>query len=153
MQTDLTMAVPVHANRVSPLFDTATTLLIVKISNGEEKERRFIPIEHQPSPTRPKYIEHLGVNVLVCGAISASLHRQIEFLKIQVIPCIAGDADDVVAAYIGKRLLKGQGFMMPGCGGKKKRHRGGCGGASQGRGCGGARDKNIFSNHYTGEEQ
>lgn len=130
-------AVPVHANRISPLFDTSTTLLEVMIQDGEEKGRRLLDITGQPAVARPKYLHTTGINVLICGAISSSLHMQIEFMDIEVIPCVAGEADEVIEAYIEGRLLKDERFMMPGCGGVRSGGHGRSGGGAGQAGAGG----------------
>jgi predicted Fe-Mo cluster-binding NifX family protein len=64
------IAVPICQGRVSPVFDVATRLLVVRLKGGVEVERREVALfEDQPAGI-VRTLEELGVGTLVCGAIS-----------------------------------------------------------------------------------
>lgn len=55
-----------------------------------------------------------GVEVLICGAISNQLHTRLKWMRIRVIPFIAGDISQVSQAWIEDGLMV-KSFAMPGC--------------------------------------
>jgi len=117
------IALPEWNGRVSPVFDTAGRLIVVRIEAGAERGREAVPIrEERPGP-RAMLMSETGVSTLICGAVSNGMARAIEAVGITVIPWIAGDIDEVVAAYINGGL-DGPAFRMPGCrGGRMRRGR------------------------------
>jgi predicted Fe-Mo cluster-binding NifX family protein len=109
------VAIPLWQGRVSPVFDEASRLLLVEISNGREKCRHeeFLTVE---SPfERAFVVRRLRVDLLICGMISQSLHTALASAGIRIIPHICGPMEDVIAAFFDGRLESGA-MTMPGCG-------------------------------------
>lgn len=121
------VALTAWENRISPVFDAAKTLLIAEIRDG-----KIVSMRHEPMD--PVWISHLadrlcglGVDVLICGAISRVPSTIIEASGIQLIPFIGGAIDDVLAAYARNGRIAAE-FFMPGCGrGQRRKGRGACG--------------------------
>jgi len=122
------IAVPVCSERVSPVFDTCVSLLVVE--TDEQNNILFRQI-YNMSPicraARAQYLRDLGVNALICGAVSRPLYNHIAYLGIDVISCIAGDVEEVIGAYLAGRLPD-PAFIMPGGFGGGRMGRGGHGG-------------------------
>jgi predicted Fe-Mo cluster-binding NifX family protein len=119
------IAVPNCQGRVSPVFDVATRLLLVRLKGEADLERREVVLfEKQPDQIVRCLVE-MGVDVLVCGAISRELQMTLESAGIKVLPHICGEVGSVLAAYRAGKLQGGQ-FVMPGC---CRRRRGGRRGA------------------------
>ena len=59
----------------------------------------------------------LGVEVLVCGAISRSLHVIVASYGIQIVPFVASDLHEVIQAWLAGHLVH-YAFAMPGCYGR-----------------------------------
>ncbi len=59
-------------------------------------------------------LSELGIEVLICGAISQNDAFLIEAANIRLIPFIAGDADRILELYAGGRPIIPR-FLMPGC--------------------------------------
>ena len=59
-------------------------------------------------------LEQLGVDVVICGAISRCLSRHLEMRGIQVVSFVSGDVDEVLRAYASGTLGDHR-FLMAGC--------------------------------------
>jgi len=108
------VAMPVYQGNISNVFDFAYTLLIVDIENGAEKNRCEVALLRQSLPQRAGQLKNLGVDVLVCGAISKALTNMVTASGIQVLSYVTGRVDDVLQAYLTGKLVQPQ-FAMPGC--------------------------------------
>ena len=101
--------------RISPLFDSARTLLIADIERGRIAGTQRAFFESESGFSRAARLDELGVDVLICGGISDCYSRLIEGRKIRVISFAAGSVDEVLDAYMEGILLEER-FRMPGCG-------------------------------------
>lgn len=131
------IALPEWNGRISPVFDTAGRLIIVRIEGGAETGRESLAIFEEQSGPRAMRLAQLGVSTLICGAVSNGMARAVEAAGIAIIPWVAGDIDEVIAAFIAG-TLDIPAFRMPGCGGGRMR-RGRCGPGGRGRGGGAGR--------------
>jgi len=130
----MTVAFAVWENRISPVFDTAGTLLLADVADGQVANRRYEPVAAVALVEKVSRLRQLGVGVLVCGAISRPLADMIAAEGVRLVPFVAGGVEEVVDAY-ARGLLPAPAFMMPGCG---RRRRGRFG---RGRGRGGGRGR------------
>lgn len=114
------IAVPVWGERVSPLLDAASRLLIVEVDRRGEIARFQMALDESEPNRKAFRIREMGVDVLICGAVSDLVSRALVAAGIHIISEISGGACDVVDSF-----LKGAGFdsrlLMPGC--KRKRSR------------------------------
>ena len=124
------VAITIWDGRVSPVFDTAQELCIGQVEGNVLHNRTM---EYLKLPTPEQRIERicaLKVNVLICGAISRPLAARLNAVGIQLISFVAGNVEDILSAYLQKRLPTSS-FAMPGCGrgqGHRLHHRhGNCG--------------------------
>jgi predicted Fe-Mo cluster-binding NifX family protein len=120
------IAVPNCQGRVSPVFDVAARLLVIRVKGGAEQERREnVLFEKQPNGIVRSLVE-LGVDVLICGAISQELELLLKKAGVRVVADICGEIDAVMAAYGAGGLEKPE-FLMPGCCGRRwgRMHRAG----------------------------
>jgi len=126
-----TLAIPVWNDHVSTTFDFAGRLLVVEADGEREVSRREVALGDESAERKARRIRDLAVQVVLCGAISQPLSRAVSQAGIQVIPYVAGEVDNVLAAYLCGRLAEPR-FLQPGCrpGARRRwRHRGGfCGG-------------------------
>ena len=65
------VAIPTWTGRVSPVFDVAKRLLVVKLEGGGEVSREEAVIEETQFMARAKAVTQLGIDVLICGAFPA----------------------------------------------------------------------------------
>jgi predicted Fe-Mo cluster-binding NifX family protein len=77
--------------------------------------RREVQMVATTIPQRAQELMHLGVDVIVCGALSDILYSLLKGKGLHLICGIAGDLDAVVAAYQDGTLGRAC-FRMPGTG-------------------------------------
>ena len=88
------LAVPIWEGRISPVFDVARHLLLVEAENGLERSREERAVgEHSPYSWVPMLAE-LGVDSLICGAITEALSAALTGHGIRVIPWIRGEVEE-----------------------------------------------------------
>ena len=120
--------------RVAPVFDVAHQVLVVEAEEHRVvRETREVLPEEDPA-RKALRLKELGIDQLVCGAISRTLHALVSAQGIRVTSFIAGDLDEIVRAWVTDDLSEDR-FAMPGCGGRGRRGQGG--GRRRGQGFGG----------------
>jgi predicted Fe-Mo cluster-binding NifX family protein len=107
------LAIPIWNDRVSSAFDFAHRLLLVDIERGRETGRAEISLLPESISERANRLKTLGVEVLICGAISRSLASQVRASGVKVLPYVVGQVDDILKAYLIGRLTQPQ-FALPG---------------------------------------
>jgi predicted Fe-Mo cluster-binding NifX family protein len=115
------IAIPIWDDKVSPVLDTASRLLIVEIEDRNEASRFEIYLDEQDLSRRCLRIRGMEVDILICGAISRHFARMLMASGVSVIHDISGHPEDVLKAYLRGNLLHSE-FLMPGCKGNKERH-------------------------------
>jgi predicted Fe-Mo cluster-binding NifX family protein len=105
------LAVPIWGDRVSPLFDVARRLLLVEVDRGQV----ISTMEHDVAATdRVRSTTQLGVDLLICGAVSRELEQKLVSAGVEVIGDICGAVEEVVDAFLADALGQER-FTMPGC--------------------------------------
>lgn len=117
------VAVTSWAGRVSPVCDVAKCLVLLEVEQGREVARSEQNLDASDFSRRAKRIAGIGVDILICGAISYPLEGMLNKSGIRVIPWICGDVEDVLEAFLCGRL-SGSAFLMPGCCGRRRRFHG-----------------------------
>jgi predicted Fe-Mo cluster-binding NifX family protein len=117
------LAVPEHQGRVAPVFDCCKRLMIVlQMPRADELLQRE-EWAALPRMSRAARLAELKVELLVCGGISCWMEDQIRRYGIRMIPWIAGDVWEVLAALRQGQILEPQ-YAMPGRGACTRRRRG-----------------------------
>jgi predicted Fe-Mo cluster-binding NifX family protein len=124
-------ALAVWDGRMSPVFDVSREALILTIEDGAVIARRTEDLVTPTAALKLDRLAALGVETLICGAISEPLRHALTTKGVTVIGFVAGDIDDVVEAFLAGTLPT-PALSMPGCCGTQNRFR-------EGRGRGGER--------------
>lgn len=127
------VAIPVWQGRVSPVFDVAGQLLLVELDDGRELGRRCEPLPDESPEQRAGRLAELGVQTLICGAISRPLEALLGVGRVEVVPRVCGDVEEVLRAFTAGALEDGR-FAMPGCCGQNRGWRRGRGRCRRGHG-------------------
>ena len=114
------IAIPIWNDKISPVLDTALRLLIVELDGGREVSRVEIFLDEQDLSRKCLRIQRLGIDVLICGAISRTFSRTLMGSGVNIIPGISGPAEDVLQASLDGTLSQSR-FLMPGCRGEALR--------------------------------
>lgn len=105
---DVRIAIPEFMGRVAPVLDACTRLLITTAS-----ESRHFPVECSCMNDRLAAFTNLGVQVVICGALSTFLANFLKEKNIRLIYGISGDIEEVLQAYLQGYLHRDH-FRMPG---------------------------------------
>ena len=111
------VALTVWESRISPVFDCAQMLLIADIENQIVNGRWYKPFLSEFPSLRGAELFDLGIDVLICGAISQVFANTIEAYGIRIFPFVTGDPNQVLDAYLSGTLRNAD-FQMPGFGAK-----------------------------------
>jgi predicted Fe-Mo cluster-binding NifX family protein len=118
------VALTVWNGRISPVFDVSRKILILDVSHGSVTGQREEPLEGIDPVQKARKLVEWEVRKLICGAISRPLAGLFATYGIRTIPFIAGDAEEVIEAYLARKLPN-RSMAMPGCcGGGRRRYPG-----------------------------
>jgi len=113
------IAIPCWNDRVSPIFDVARTIRVVDLDTDRDLvvADSIYPLERgRPTST----LDALGVDLLVCSAISPAVESAVWVLGVEVMSDICGSPDEIVQALAaGDAELSG--FRSPGSRKKPRR--------------------------------
>ena len=119
MVPQMRFAVPIWEGRVSPVFDVATQLLVVEVIAGEAA---FTEEHRIWGADRAGAVAELGIDLLICGAISRQLEDSLLASGVGVIAEVRGPVNDVIRAYLAGSIIQPS-FLMPGCHSRWRRGR------------------------------
>jgi predicted Fe-Mo cluster-binding NifX family protein len=110
----VTIAIPISQERISPLLDTAARLLLVTLQRGKEMARKIFALGPLSPEALADSVAELGVDVMLCAALSKPLLRALERRGVRVKPHLCGETEAVLQAFCCDRLNRPE-FRMPGC--------------------------------------
>jgi predicted Fe-Mo cluster-binding NifX family protein len=95
-------------NRISPVFDVADRLILIDVEDGREVHRESLRLEDCDPFRRTRALSDLGVDVLLCGAVSHGLEKALVAAGIQVLGFLGGKLESIVSAFIDGQLNDGR---------------------------------------------
>jgi predicted Fe-Mo cluster-binding NifX family protein len=101
-------------NRVSPVLDTAASLTVVDVGAAAESGRTLVRLGEAGLCGRARQMGGLGLDVLICGALSRPLYEALMVAGVEVVAFVAGDVSTVLDAYLAGRLPD-RALTLPGC--------------------------------------
>jgi predicted Fe-Mo cluster-binding NifX family protein len=107
------IAIPIWEDKISPVLDTASKLLIIDKDSKKKSSRFEVNLFEQNMSRRGYFIRKLEPDVLICGAVSQQFSRMLKTSGIKIISGISGPTNEVIDAYLQGGLLH-SGFFMPG---------------------------------------
>jgi len=99
----MTIAIPVHDDCVSPAFDFA----------GGETRRSEALLVPESAAQRAARLQELGVDTVICGAVSRDLAQSVAAVGIELLAYVTGRVDSVLKAYETGQLARPC-FTLPG---------------------------------------
>lgn len=124
----MTVGIPVWQERVSPVFDAASRLLVVRRHRGQAIECKEFVLTAMPAEALARSLTELGIDVLLCAAISETLRTALERAGVAVEAHLCGQVEDLLDAFHAGHWRRPE-FRMPGCWdphGPFRLRRGGC---------------------------
>ncbi len=116
----MTIAVPSFQGRVSPVFDVAARLVLVRLANGDSERLEVMLVDTEPLAI-VRSVADLGVDVLICGAISKPLEAALVQVGVRVVSEVCGSIEEVIQAFHAGNLHESA-FQMPGCCGRRNKN-------------------------------
>lgn len=110
----MTVAIPVWQERVSPVFDTAGRLLVVRRNRAREIERKEYILGVLSTSALIRSVAELRVDVLLCAAVSEPVRQALERAGVRVEAHLCGEVEALLRALWDGRLRESE-FRMPGC--------------------------------------
>jgi hypothetical protein len=107
------IALPIWEDKITPLLDTASRLLVLNEGVGVKSDRFEVSLEGMDLHNRCVRIQALEIQILICGAVSRLFSGMLHGVGVQVISGISGGAEDVLRAYHHEGLSDPK-FLMPG---------------------------------------
>ncbi|MBA3013013.1 MAG: NifB/NifX family molybdenum-iron cluster-binding protein [Proteobacteria bacterium] len=108
------IAIPIWGNRISPVFDSARTLLVARIENRKIAKKTYTPFDPECCQDLIRLLQKMQITTLICGAIST---KPADFLvenNIKLISFVTGNAMDFLDYFASRQTIE-KGHMMPGC--------------------------------------
>ena len=106
-------AVAVWDGRISPVFDVSRNALILTIKDDAVVARSLANIATSSPELKLERLAELGVETLICGAISRPFSMMLQAGGIKIISGIAGAVEEVLQAFLHKKLSNTH-YLMPG---------------------------------------
>ncbi len=122
------LAIPVFRDRVAPVFDWCSRIIIIPEKETDKESSRQIDVRENTFKLMRKLREQ-GIRTVICGAMSLEALNYGRSIGLKIIHGIVGEIEDVLQAYRDQKLDQPQ-YCLPGCR-EKRRRRGGknCAGA------------------------
>jgi len=111
------IALSVWKDCVSTVFDAADQVLVVEKDGDGALKRSTIRLNATDGPARAMQLKQMGINVLICGAISRPQETTISASGIAVYPFVRGAVQEIIDAYESGQLHTAA-FALPGCYGR-----------------------------------
>ena len=107
------VAITVWGNRITPVFDSAQTILLAEIEQGKiiSRKREFLP--RLVASGLARMVAEKQIDTLICGAISERPALIIQQSGIALLSFVGGNAERFLEDYAAGRSLDL--FRMPGC--------------------------------------
>ncbi len=107
-------ALTIWGNRISPVYDSASSLLIADIKNRQIIDKTIETFDAGQSAYLIQMLVKHNVSCLICGAIMEFPAELIRSNGIMLIPFVAGNLDEILDHLVcGSPILPI--FLMPGC--------------------------------------
>lgn len=108
------IAITAWGNRVSPVFDSARTLLIAEIEEQTIKDKTYVEFRPGDLQELTVRLAQMNVSTLICGAISAKPTDTITESRIRLISFVTGNVMDILKNFASRQTID-PAYMMPGC--------------------------------------
>ncbi|NWF91177.1 MAG: hypothetical protein HXY50_17155 [Ignavibacteriaceae bacterium] len=108
--------------RIAPVFDVVGQIRLLRIDSGRVVDEAEEAVEGLTPAEKALRLAKLGVDLLICGAISRPIQVMVEAYGIRVVPFVTGDVPGVIQALVEDRLADAV-RAMPGCRGGGRRGR------------------------------
>jgi predicted Fe-Mo cluster-binding NifX family protein len=101
-------------DRVSPVLDSAASLTLIERSATGETGRQVVRLDGTGVWSQARQIGALGLDVLICGAVSKPLYELLAADGFEIVAFVAGEVEHVLAEFLRGELPE-RALALPGC--------------------------------------
>ena len=111
-------------HRIAPVFDTAREIYLAELIAGQQVAESTHSLTGDFPVQKILHLAEMGVETLICGAISRPVAAMVTGYGIRLIPYVSGNCEAVIRAW---RLgtLESETYSMPGYGRRGRQPRSG----------------------------
>ena len=113
MQTMKPVGIVRMENRVAYRLDCADTIVVARKDRKGNVQIEEAALSERDAIRRVQQIADLGIETLICGAVSGFVFRMFQHHGIQVIGGVIGNAQDVLYHYVKGNLRAGAVLHSP----------------------------------------
>ncbi|MGB2986869.1 MAG: hypothetical protein WBE26_13435 [Phycisphaerae bacterium] len=106
------IAIATCRDRVCPRFDRAASLIVIDVRSDREESREVLDISAWPAHGRATRVAQLGVDQLICGALSSFDEAGFEESPVRLVSQVAGPVDAVIHAVLSGAISPGQDYWQ-----------------------------------------
>jgi len=107
---DVRVSIATCQDRICPRFDRADTLIVIDVRDGREEKREVVDISAWAAHGRAPRLAKLGVDQLVCGALSSFDEAGFDGSRVRLVSRVAGPVDAVIRAILSGVVYSGQDY-------------------------------------------
>ena len=107
------IAITVWGNRISPVFDAASTLLLLDVDGNDVVDREVRVFQPNRYESFLALLKEKGIELLICGAMCETAVRRVEASGVEVASFLAGEVEALIEGYLKEGDFSE--FSMPGC--------------------------------------
>ncbi len=119
------VAIPLFNGRVAPALDWAGRIVLAEVREAAVTGQVEMQLEGDAAAARAAFLVGVGVDVLICGGVSAPLAAMLDARGVHVLSGVSGEVTEVLGAFL-RGQLEGPRWAMPGwgrCGRGRRRGR------------------------------
>lgn len=110
----MNIAITIWGDRISPVFDSAQTLMVVGVDGGQITDKKIVSFRSDFFTQFLGLLEEKEVRILICGALCKGPVKALESRGVVVFPFMTGEVEKVLEIFMqGADLSE---CFMPGCG-------------------------------------
>lgn len=94
------LAIPIFGREISPRFDCAKEMLIVRLEHKKIIDQNTIAMKETTPLHRARLLSALQVELVVCSGIDDFCVRMLNGMGIQVLPWIYGNVQEVLDNFL-----------------------------------------------------
>ncbi len=113
-------AFTVGQERIAPVFDVTGTALVVESDGLKILSREGVLLPDGSAEVKVDRLVGLGVEHLICGAISRPVQLSASKQGIVIHPFVSGRIEEILSAWL-EGSLDDSNYRMPGCGRQGRR--------------------------------
>ena len=114
------IAIPQWQGRLSPVFDVCGCLLVVETDGRQEIRRGEVDLAGCDTDQRVRQLSTLGIDILICGAISRYMEAALTAAGIRVLAEVCGPVEAVLNGFLSRGFTAAA-HRMPGCRRRQRR--------------------------------